>query len=193
MADESGAFQSVGKVVPSVYYDLIARVCAGVPFLALLLWAQRESFKDLVSSAWIGFILLLGAGYLAGLLLTSLSLLWSALIGLPARTIFRMPTADWRHGSRNDEIAAKDKEAGATLAKMQAEATLCQNLLSGFLVLLIANDTGTFSVSALSAHGPMYRWVIFLALLAAAVFRTVAYLGRQNSLYKIYLPKKVHP
>ena len=93
MPDESAPLQSVSKLVPSVYYDLIARVCAGVPFLALLLWAQRESLRDLVSNAWIGFLLLLGAGYLAGLLLTSLSLLWSVLIGLPVRFFLRIPTA----------------------------------------------------------------------------------------------------
>lgn len=192
MAEESGALHSVGKLVPSIYYDLIARVCAGVPFLTLLLWTQRDSFKDLVTNAWIGFLLLLGAGYLVGLLLTPLSLVWSALIGLPIRIILRVPTADWRHGSRNDEIAAKDKEAGATLAKMQAEATLCQNLLSAFIVLIVANDTGTFLVPALNAYGTKYRWIIFGVLVTAAVFRTAAYLGRQNSLYEIYKPHKMH-
>jgi hypothetical protein len=142
-------------------------------------------------NAWVGFLLLLGAGYLAGLLLTSLSLLWSALIGLPTRIILGVPMAELRrHGSRNDEIAAVDKEAGMTLAKMQAEATLCQNLLSAFIVLVIASETGTFTIPALANHGAGYRWIVLVTLLATALFRTVAYLARQESLYKIHISNK---
>jgi hypothetical protein len=187
MADESGPLPSLGNVIPSLYYDLIARVCSGVPFLVLLLWAQRQSFENLVSKSWIGFFLLLGAGYLAGLLLTPLSFLWNVLIGLPTRIILGIPFAELRRQwSRNDEIAAADKEAGTTLAKMEAEATLCQNLLSAFVVLIIANEKKNFLVPALGDH----RCIIFLALLLAALFRTVVYLGRQKSFYEIYILKK---
>jgi hypothetical protein len=192
-----------------------------VPFLALLLWAQIPSFQNLISNPWVGFLVVTGAGYLAGLLLTTLSPLWSVLIGAPVRILLdgsiigelwkqinaerkkpksdRIPTltllrklitALLGHASRNDKIATIDKEAGTTLAKMQAEATLCQNLVSAFVILVIVNEKGTFTVLALKDHGIEYRWVIFLTLLATAVFRTVVYLGRQDGLYKLYVTKK---
>jgi hypothetical protein len=39
MSDEPGPLVSGAQLIPSVYYDLIARVCAAVPFLLPLLWA----------------------------------------------------------------------------------------------------------------------------------------------------------
>jgi hypothetical protein len=40
MADDPGALEGLGKIIPSVYYDLIARVGSGVLFLAVLLWGH---------------------------------------------------------------------------------------------------------------------------------------------------------
>lgn len=37
MADDSGRLPAISRLIPGAY-DLIARVCAGVPFLAMLLW-----------------------------------------------------------------------------------------------------------------------------------------------------------
>jgi hypothetical protein len=213
MPDESGPLLSLAQLLPSVYYDLIARVCAGVPFLALVLWTKRQSLDGLVSSSWVGFLLLLGAGYIVGLLLTPFTLFWSILIGLPTQIIlfkkFRealwsrflnKKSADGKKGivddfsslwSQYDEIAKANKEAGTTIAKMAAEATLSQNLLSGFVVLIIADEEKMHLMPSLGDRDAEYRWAIFLALLASAIFRTVAYLGRQDGLYRDYsLDKK---
>src|SRR5579862_2372823 len=104
MADDSGPLLSVGQLVPGVYYDLIARVCAGVPFLVLLLWEDRYSLKDLAPNAWVGFLLLMGAGYLAGLLLTPVSVLWNIVIGLPTRLILNTPMNRGKPITRCDRI-----------------------------------------------------------------------------------------
>lgn len=176
MAEEAGALQELGKVIPSIYYDLIARVCSGIPFLAILLWERIDAFGELT---WVKLTLLVGAGYVAGLLLTPLSRLWLPLELLLLK-ILRIPIDDWRRGlPRNDEIAARDQQAGATLAKMQAEATLCQNLFCAFVLLILLNYTGTFLVPAAG------KWVMGLILGLAAIFRTTVYLGRQNNLYEI--------
>ena len=203
MADESGPLGSLSQLIPSVYYDLIARVCAGAPFLVLLLWEDKGSLRDLASNAWVGFLLLMGAGYLAGLVLTPLSFFWNVLIGLPIQIMLNKAVTGgkrirlsslmvtlWPLWSRNDEIAAADKEAGTVVAKMQAEATLCQNLLSAYVVLIIANEKRSYLVPALGDHGSAFRWIVFLGLLAAAVFRTVTYLGRQNNLHRIHILKQ---
>jgi hypothetical protein len=50
MAEDEAPLKSVGEVVPSPYYDLIARVCAGVPFVLLLVNQQAEKLKPLTSA-----------------------------------------------------------------------------------------------------------------------------------------------
>jgi len=183
MAEESGSLSSLGQLIPSVFYDLIARVCPGVAFLVALFWHKRHAIEHLVHNAWVGFFLLLGAGYIAGLLLTTLSLLWTVLIGLPIQCAFNIRINEW---SRNDEIAEVNPEAGTTLAKMQAEATLAQNLLTGFVVLWIAVEKGALCL------GPIkhYPWAIFPVLGGSVVFRTAVYLGRQQKLYEMYFPER---
>jgi hypothetical protein len=138
MSEDSGPLTEIAKVVPSVYYDLIARVSAGTPFLVTLLWPYRENYGELT---WEKLLLLLGAGYIVGLLLTALSVLWLP-VELLIMVVLRTPMKNWRRGlTRNDEIAVRSEQAGATLAKMQAEATLCQNLFSGFSLLVLLNHT----------------------------------------------------
>jgi hypothetical protein len=182
MPEESGSLSSVGKLIPSVFYDLIARICPGVAFLVGIFWHKRHTFEHPVSNAWVGFFLLLGAGYLAGLVLTALSFVWGPLIGLPIQFGLDIPVSEW---SRNDKIANVNPEAGATLAKMQAEATLAQNLLTAFIILWFADGgKGTLCLGLVMRH----RMIIVLALGLTALFRTLAYLGRQQNLYEIYLP-----
>jgi hypothetical protein len=136
---------------------------------------------------WAKSTLVVGAGYVTGLLLTSLSIVWSP-INYAVMAILRIPIDNWRHGlPRNDEIAAKDKKAGGTLAKMQAEATLCQNLFCAFLLLVVLNSSGAFLIPAVNALRP--TWVVLLVLGLAGIFRTTVYLGRQSHLYELYILK----
>jgi hypothetical protein len=185
MADESGPLEAMGKILPGIYYDLIARVCAGVPFLVALLWERKQEFGGLT---WVRLTLLLGAGYVAGLLLlTPLSLPWS-LVQLLVRRILKMPLKEWRYGpSLYDQIAAKDKEAGTTLVKMQAEAMLCQNLFTAFTVLLVLNGKNVVSVPLLKDCTTLYGVIILLILAGSCVHRITAYLVREKRLHRIYL------
>jgi hypothetical protein len=190
MAEELESPKSLIGLVPNLYYDLIARVCAGVPFLALLLWSQKDSLKGLVPDNWVGFLLLTGAGYLSGLLLTPFSLVWSVVI-LPLQfLLLRVPGFDWRRTGRNEEIATKNKDAALNLSKMQAEATLCQNLVTAFVVLVFADKSGAFPVQMFRNHGKGYQLIMFLVLLTAAVFQTMSYVVQQNRLHRFHLPSK---
>jgi hypothetical protein len=195
MGEESGSLKSVADLIPSFYYDLIARVSVGVPFLALLLWKERDSLKGLLPpDSWVAFLLLAGAGYLAGLLLTPLSLIWTVVI-MPAEAIIfrKKPSLNWRRGIRNDEIAIRNKDAGLNLAKMQAEATLCQNLVSAFVVLMVADWSKTFPVLALENRGLTDRCVLFLILLACAGFQTLSYMSSQSRLYHLFIESGEEP
>src|ERR1700727_2337712 len=64
----------LGKIIPSMYYDLIARVGAGTPFLIALLWNQHAEFGDIT---WSKVALMLGGGYIIGLVLTPFSGFWA--------------------------------------------------------------------------------------------------------------------
>lgn len=188
MADEPDSLKSVAELIPSLYYDLIARICAGVPFLALLLSAQKDSMNRLVPDSVVGLILLLGAGYVVGFLLTPLSLAWNAIIMPLSWFLLRVPGLDWRHTKLNEEIALKGPEAALNLTKMQAEATMCQNLLSGYVFLFMADWKMGFSVPMLHDHGLLFAYTMPLLLGVCAVFQTMAYIRRQKMLYSIFFP-----
>jgi len=80
----------------------------------------------------------------------------------------------WSQGP-NDRIAAANPEAGATIAKMQAEAVLCHNMFVGIFFMpavWLAINTSLFSWKL------MAYWLAAVVLLAiAAIYRTGVYLG----------------
>ena len=180
MAEEPGVLEGLGKIIPSIYYDLIARVCAGVPFLTVLLWDQRSKFGDIT---WAKLTLLLGAGYVVGLVLTPLSLPWG-LIQLVVRRVLKMPIKFREGASLTDQIAAKDKEAGATLAKMQAEAILVENLFSAFIVLTLWSSAYPLELIAKCTRGSTFLILVLLGI--SVLHRITAYVIRENRLYHVY-------
>jgi hypothetical protein len=181
MAEETGGFEGLGKVIPSIYYDLIARVCAGVPFLAVLLWDERTAFGD---PTWSKLALLFGAGYVAGLVLTPLSLPWVPVHVLLRRKL-KMPLNLDTGASLTDDIASRNRDAGETLAKMQAEAVLCENLFGAFLLLIILN--AAVAVPLITKCSVLCRILILAGLGVCSLHRIIAYVVRENRLYEIYV------
>ena len=190
MADEGGSLKSIADIVPNVYYDLIARVCSGVPFLILVLWSDKDSFKDVMPDTGANLLLLIGAGYLTGMLLTPVSLTWNAIIMPLAHYLLDASGLDWRRSELNEEIGVKHKQGFLNLEKMQAEATLCQNLLSGYVILFVLNLSGAHSVQLFRGHGPVFVSLIFLLLLTCAVFLTLSYVRRQDIVHRLHVPQK---
>jgi len=208
MSEDADLPTKLASVIPSLYYDLIARVCAGVPLLALLFWQQRQLFAPLGRSPSVAFLLLLGAGYIAGLLLTPFSPVWSFPLlpffnerfGLPKASILpsrsKAGTPATESGAalmstRNDRVGAVDPAAGATLAKMQAEATLCKNLTTAFVLLGFVDLLGLADVPALHGASAGLLISVFVLLWFTALFRTALYLGRQNLLYRIFVEDRL--
>jgi hypothetical protein len=193
MAEEdSGGLANIGTIVPSLYYDLIARVCSGVPLLVVLFWDHLHILGEI---SWSKLPLLLGAGYIVGLALTPLSVPWVG-IQILARMAFTMPHKTWRESfNLADRIAAKDKEAGMTLAKMQAEAVLCQVLFMEFLGLILLSDS--LHLKIIQSCPRVCRVVVGVILGLSAFHRIIAYVVRANRLGVIYLvdppPKPEEP
>ena len=150
MAENAAPLKEMGGLIPSVYYDLIARISPGVPFIVILLWdsgQELSNFKELIGSTGL-FLLLVAMGYLAGLFLQSLSM-WVGAIPrcFIKRRLGLQNLSPHQIAHRSDQIGIKNKEAGATLTKMSAEATLCENLLLGILLLSIPSWLGLFHLT----------------------------------------------
>ncbi|MBZ5525676.1 MAG: hypothetical protein LAP21_25930 [Acidobacteriia bacterium] len=191
MPEESSPAKDLGSVIPSFYYDLIARVSAGVPFLVVLLLDDKACFKPPDPS--VGAILALAfGGYLVGLILSSFSGVFLALIKLVLNII---PLAKSRFSNPqllslnsplvDDALGIKDKEAGATLAKVAAELVLSQNMLLGFTVLLVIQSLG-HPIYLISSASSGLLLVIWIMLLVVVVHRSLVYLIRFDRMLTLF-------
>jgi hypothetical protein len=136
-------------LIPEIYYDLIARVAAGVSVLVFIISPTWEHIEN--SANMTTFIALLGLGYVVGHLLTTVSIMLNGLIWnryvlyfakkiIPLNYNFEMNSARKifdKIYTRIDWVARQDKSGGAILKKMEAGAALTDSLLSGWVVVLI--------------------------------------------------------
>jgi hypothetical protein len=180
----------LAMIVPSLYYDIIARVMPGAAFLKAVIPLQNLTITE-SSSDWIRLLLLLGGGYLAGLILPL-----SALIVLPVDAFIWLRSdqtfRDWLLGSPNDAIGTKSAEAGSTIGKMQAEATLCGNVAAGLAVAMALPKTMCIPLIAY-VHDRYLLLIGFAFLILVANFRQAAYRGRQKNLYRMHVDKDLGP
>jgi hypothetical protein len=145
---------SIKGLIPEIYYDMIARVAAGVPLVAILFSPSFEDVERVSNAAT--FILLLGFGYIAGHVLTAIStalnlVLWNPIfvriVQNKAKLRFRFENYNTMRVfdviyQRIDWAAQKDANSGAIMKKMEAGAALSDNLLSGWLVILAHQTFG---------------------------------------------------
>jgi hypothetical protein len=133
------ALEKLGESIPSVYYDLIARVVPGGALIALIALTEPDVsalFERLEPLA--GTLVAVAVSYLAGILLTPLgSLLFEAPVLVASRGYApaRQFAAD-RLWPVIDRIGHRNAALAGTLAKMAAEVTLCQNLMAGTVISL---------------------------------------------------------
>jgi len=187
MAEDEAPLKSVGEVVPSLYYDLIARVCAGVPFVLLLVNYQAEKLKPLTSIMGASGTVLLVVlfGYLLGLLLTPLAGSIAGPIQLLLKKKLGLDRLRWMDylleiSRRSDAIGVKDRAMGAVIGKMGAERILCQNLLLGSLTVVVLDMRHGYQLGS-----PVLEWLIVALLAILVIQRNVAFLLRQSQLYSL--------
>ncbi|HJP18998.1 MAG: hypothetical protein CMD96_03855 [Gammaproteobacteria bacterium] len=184
---------SVASLIPEIYYDLIARISSGIPFVIVLFW-ETNLYSDNVTTLnkTSVFFVVLGAGYLAGTLLTTISaiihyIVWGFLQLVTRILNFEtsIPTKSLREifstlYEKIDMIAKKDQVAGTILKKMEANAGLADNLFSGYLILSVTmfflETTHEFNIWIFSP--------IFILLIATMVLKRVLLVGRLDTLYK---------
>lgn len=185
---------SVG-LVPEVYYDVIARFCAGAPFVSYLVW--RTKLLEVLDAVKLGVLLVLGS-YLLGHLLSTVSAILNVIIWRPwflkwivGRMPLDNPFADdsFRAGfhelyKRIDSIGKRDANGGTLLKKMEAGAALSDNLLSGLMLFAAAKvySDGWPSWRVLGALG-----VLGIILVVTVVLRRMVLIGRQDTLWSSLL------
>ncbi len=188
--------ESVSKVVPEIYYDLIARLMPGIA-LVLCLDSLRNfllSWSDKVGRTGTFFVFLM-AGYLMGLMLSALALpvnfvIWSffkprLLCKLVGATL-DLPSSPIQAFAKSyqliDHLKRTDAVAGAVLTKMEATATLADHLLCGLIVLAVVCKLGLQSTTLV--HTKLVL-TLFVCLLVVVVLRRGALLARLSGFIEI--------
>lgn len=197
---------SLLNFIPSAYYDLIARVCPGMAFWVALSYKLNIiiSFSPAKQQATLSgadlFILIL-LSYVSGIVLTGFCIFWDILSIFilerePFRTVLNLAnsatfTQRWKQVSVNiDQVSKENDTAGRILVKAMAEVTLCQNLLSGLIVLVcIGTISGgdAFYALQLEKNYCWYYLAIGFSLFVAMLFRQAMFLGRVMDLHAIYI------
>jgi hypothetical protein len=186
----------ISGLVPEIYYDLIARVAAGVTVIAVIIspsWSDLQQLNTVTI-----FIVLLGAGYVVGHLLTTVSVPLNAIFWMPrSMTVAKkfIPDLKYDFGSisageifaeiyaRIDWVSKRDRSGGTLLKKMEAGAALTDSLLAGWVVAGICR-LFTNAVPWGWGFGNFYEDIIFglvtFSLLFSVPIRRLVFIVRQD-------------
>jgi hypothetical protein len=197
---------SLLNFIPSAYYDLIARVCPGMAFWVTLSYKMDflvsfSSDKPQAAVSGADLFILILLSYVSGIVLTGFCVIWDAISIFilerePFRTALNLASAAtftqrWKQVSVSiDQVSQANDTAGRVLVKAMAEVTLCQNLLTGLIVLACI---GSFSGGTqFYAFQPYYHYYLPIgcSLFCAMLFRQAMFLGRVMDLHALY---SVHP
>ena len=191
---------SLLNFIPSAYYDLIARVCPGMAFWVALSYKMGFMITPgkppgLVSGADLFILILLS--YVSGIVLTGFCVIWDAISIFifqrepfgPALNLTNAATFTqrWKQISVSiDQVSQANDTAGRILVKAMAEVTLCQNLLTGLIVLaFIGSFSGGDKFYAFQPYC-LYYLTIGGSLFFAMLFRQAMFLGRVMDLHRLY-------
>lgn len=200
---------SLMNFVPSAYYDLIARVCPGMAFWvalslkASLVFGLNPKVLDDLSGPVL--IVLITLSYVSGIVLTGFTVVWDWIslrclsmtktmqrhLGLdaPKGSPF---SSRWKAVSLSiDAVVKADDGAGRVLVKSMAEVALCQNLLSGMLILACI---GHYSENQHFFAPLLYMEFyipIAIAFFLSMLFRQAMFLGRVKDLYELYVVERL--
>jgi hypothetical protein len=159
-AEMAEGFSKIGEVIPSVFYDLIARIMPGTTVVVTVSYLNRQTFHPDVDRIE-RIALIIGAGYVVGLLLSAIS---TGLLWLLTRHGKLRPYADESFWAKIKKYQG-DRELSALLAKMVAESTCCENLVIAVPLIAIFDPNRSMRCG--------YYW------LAVATALYVAYVRRE--------------
>jgi len=181
--------ENLSKSLPVFVYDLVGRICPGGVFLIAVVVGEEPSLQLTHTFGDAGsFLVLVGGSFVAGILLNALGAL---MFDVPLQIVSRIlpearelaPNLLW---DELDRIDATSERHGALLFKMEAEATLCQNLFAAFLALVILRSCGYLmnAPALIDRHRPL-TWILGLLILGTAVHRTAVIFRRLRSIRNV--------
>lgn len=200
---------SLLNFIPSAYYDLIARVCPGLAFWVALSYEMNflisySPDKSQASISGGSLIILILLSYVSGIVMTGFCIIWDAIsIFILERAPFS-PTLNldsaatfaqrWKQISVNiDQVCKANDAAGRILVKAMAEVTLCQNLLTGLIVLAcIGSFSGDQKFYEFQSYYQYYL-AIGCSLFLAMLFRQAMFLGRVMDMHTIFVRQAGKP
>ncbi|MDP9191518.1 MAG: hypothetical protein M3P06_07430 [Acidobacteriota bacterium] len=156
MAD---GYAKIGDVVPSFFYDLIARIIPGAAVVTLgaYFYPIDRPIELPARIALIG-----GAGYLAGFALSAISTFILFAITRAEGWEKYSDEAFWMQIRKHKD----DRETSALLAKMVAESTCCENLVVGVMAVAMLDPARGERIC-------LYCLALGLAVLVASVRREI--------------------
>jgi hypothetical protein len=206
-AGEQPGKDDVSGLVPELYYDLIARIAPGTLFILVLFYSSYEDITKAIGLKLTDFaslLVIIGIGYIAGHLLTMFSamlnyFLWCSLIlnlaksrltlTYPLKSNSALALFDELY-ERIDWVARKDRSGGVILKKMEAGAALADNILSGWIIIIILGfclnlEWGSFNMreSGYLIYSMLVLFTLFLG--SGSLIRRAILIARQDGLLKI--------
>ena len=192
----------ISGLIPEIYYDVIARIAAGISVLVFIISPTWEHIEK--SASFTSFIALLGLGYIVGHLLTTVSflfncILWNhifvGILGRFVRLNYDFHTKSMgrifdKVYTRIDWVSMKDKSGGAILKKMEAGAALTDSLFSGWIIILIYSWlTGQVGWGVGFRNNPSCMLIILVTVLlfVSVPIRRAIFIIRQDRI--LYLLK----
>jgi hypothetical protein len=144
----------VSGLIPEIYYDLIARVAAGVPLVLIVFSHNRAFFRSINLNVTDGtfFTLVIGFGYLVGHFLATISVGLNWIIWRPRVVRWTLKLIKVENSfetaarpreimtelyHRIDLVALENKSGGVVLKKMEAACALTDNLLAAWLLIML--------------------------------------------------------
>jgi hypothetical protein len=218
-----GTVQTLSSMIPEVYFDLISRVPPGVLLVLGIAYSIRPTLlQDIAPQQTTSgiheppyivlLLLLLGAGYAVGIMLTAFGSIFLKMYGsmqfikiansfstelrdwIWQLTFTEQPPTSWDSLNKeqcinlyrrlHDHIKSKNRDAARILPKMSAEARLCENTAAACFVFVVL-----FPIIRLFRFHEFHQfWLLLLLLLGffcswfAAIHRNDSFLRRQFSL-----------
>jgi endonuclease YncB( thermonuclease family) len=129
-----GTLEKAAGIVPTLYYDIIARIIPGSAFIVAFTWNGQAALPRWIEKGEFGSgVLFIFFSYVSGMLLTAVGLIfdlaWMVLS-------WHIPNlwSPWDISHKIDEMTKKDPLGAAALLKMFAEVTLFENVLAAMAV-----------------------------------------------------------
>jgi hypothetical protein len=178
--------EAASKIVPDMYYDLIARILPGGAYLAAIVFATDDNALLARIHAQYGFVFLVFGGYIIGMILTGFSSLVVDLL-VPALVKSARPRWALAIGGVSYYVALegavqKQPSQAARTWKMAAEKVCFENGLAAcaLLYLLLPQNAAAMEIQS---QLPIFSTGVAIAWL----LRTVALHGRVMAANRKYL------